>query len=49
MHNVSLPFASMNRNENKRTFHELLAGVLLEEGLMSDRAVQIVDHQVEDR
>lgn len=37
----------MNR-ENKYTFHELLAGILLEECLMGDRAVQIVDHQVED-
>ena len=31
------------------TLEELLAGVLLEEGFMSDGASKVIDHELEDR
>ena len=31
------------------TLQELLASILLEEGFVGDRAVQVVNHQLEDR
>ncbi len=32
-----------------RTFHKLLACVLLEEGFVSDRTVKVIEHQQQDR
>lgn len=35
--------------EGKHTLQEFLAGILLEEGLVGDRAVEVVNHEAEDR
>lgn len=34
---------------DRHTLQELLASILLEEGLMHDRASKVVDHEVDDR
>lgn len=34
---------------DKHTLQKLLASILLEEGLMHDRASKVVDHEVDDR
>jgi hypothetical protein len=40
---------STTRRSVMLTLQELLASILLEEGFVGDRAVQVVNHQLEDR